>query len=475
MNMVGILSAGLHIPVYRLSRDVMAKAWGVRSLGGERTVAGHDEDSLTMAVNAAFDCMRRRNEEVNGLFFATTTSPYKEKQAAATIAATLDLPSESCVADITGSLRGATTALKLAMGMVKSQLAKNVIVTASDCRLGTPQSELEQRFGDGAAAIMVGDSNPIAMIVDSYSIFDEFFDLWRLEGDTFVRSWEERFTVAEGYMRVVKQGVSEFLKKHALTVKDFSKIVLSGPEPRSQARLATSLGFDEKTQLQDPLFAAIGHPGTGAPLLMLAAALEKAKRGDKILLASYGDGCDLFMIEVTESIDNARYGQGMEKQLARKVPINYERYLSWRNLVSVDFPRRPEHQMPSVACRWRERRRILALYGVRCRQCGTIQYPPQRVCVGCGAKDDFDAYKLSDKKATVFTYGTDRLTPTKAPPAINVFLEFEGGCRMTCELTDCDPEKVKIGMPVEMTFRKIYQFSEIYDYFWKARPIESQE
>lgn len=473
--MVGILSLGVHIPVYRLNRDVMAKAWGVRSLGGERTVAGYDEDSLTMAINAAFDCMKQRDEEVNGLFFATTTSPYKEKQAAATIAAALDLPKESCIADVTSSLRCGTTALKLAMGMVRSQLAKNVIVTASDCRLGTPQSELEQRFGDAAAAIMVGDSKPIAVIVESYSIFDEFFDLWRMEGDTFVRSWEERFTVTEGYMRVVEQSISEFLKKHGLKANDFSKIVLSGPEPRSQVRLAKSLGFDEKTQVQDSLFAAIGHPGVSAPLLMLAVALEKAKRGDRILLASYGDGCDLFLIEVTANIDSARYGRGMEKQLARKMPINYERYLSWRNLISIDFPRRPEPQMPSVACRWREGTRILALYGVRCRRCGTIQYPPQRVCVGCGAKDDFDAYKLSKKKATVFTYGTDRLTPTKAPPAVNVFLEFEGGGRMTCELTDCDPEKVKIGMPVEMTFRKIGQFSEIYDYFWKARPIESKE
>ncbi len=472
--MVGILSVGVHIPVYRLSRDVMAKAWGVRSLSGERTVAGHDEDSLTMAVNAAFDCIKRRNDEVNGLFFATTTSPYKEKQAASTIAAALDLPSESCVADITSSLRGATTALKLAMGMVRSQLAKNIIVTASDCRLGTPQSELEQRFGDAAAAIMIGESKPIAIIVDSYSIFDEFFDLWRLDGDTFVRSWEERFTVSEGYIRVVEQSISEFLKKHGLRAKDFSKIVLSGPEPRSQARLAKSLGFDGKTQLQDTLFAAIGHPGTSAPLLMLAAALEEAKRGDKILLASYGDGCDLFIIEATEDIGNARYGQRMEKQLARKMYVNYERYLSWRDLLPVDFPRRPEPQIPSVTCRWRERRRILAFYGGRCRQCGTIQYPPSRVCVGCGGKDDFDDYKLSGKKATVFTYGTDRLTPTKAPPAVNVFLEFEGGGRITCELTDCDPEKVKIGIPVEMTFRKIGQFPEIYDYFWKARPIESQ-
>ena len=81
--------------------------------------------------------------------------------------------------------------MNLAAGMVKSNAVNNVIVTASDCRMGTPQSELEQRFGDAAAAVMIGDSNPIVKILDSYSMFDEFFDSWRLEQDIFVRSWEE--------------------------------------------------------------------------------------------------------------------------------------------------------------------------------------------------------------------------------------------------------------------------------------------
>ena len=473
--MLGITSIGIHVPVYRLERDVIARAWQTRSLGGERAVAGHDEDSLTMAVNAAHHCLGRSKEktQVNGLFFTSTTSPYKEKQTGATIASALDLPSQSQTVDITSSIRGATIAMNLAAGMVKSNAVNNVIVTASDCRMGTPQSELEQRFGDAAAAVMIGDSNPIAKIVDSYSMFDEFFDSWRLEQDTFVRSWEERFTIAEGYMRVLKQAVPEFLSKHSLTAKDFSKLVLSGPDPRTQTSLAKSLGFDAQTQLQDPLFTNVGNTGTAGPLLMLGAALEKGKPGEKILLVSYGDGCDLFLLEVNDTIGSFQDGQTMEKQLARKIPISYEKYLSWRDILPVGFPRRPDPEMRSMSSRWRERKRILAFYGVKCRECGEIQYPPQRVCVECGAKDNFDDCRFSHKRANVLTYATDRLTPTKAPPAVNVFVEFEGGGRMICELTDCDPEKVKIGMPVEMTFRKLQQFPEMNDYFWKARPLET--
>jgi len=471
--MVGITSMGIHVPVYRLERDVIAGAWQTRSLGGERAVAGHDEDSLTMAVNAAHNCMAvcKEKTNVNGLFFSSTTSPYKEKQTSATIATALDLPSQSYTADIASSVRGATIAMNLAVNMVKSDSARNVIVAASDCRMGTPQSELEQRFGDAAAAVMIGDSNPIVKILDSYSMFDEFFDSWRLEKDTFVRSWEERFTVAEGYMRVVMQAVPEFLSKHDLTPRDFSKLVLCCPEPRTQAALAKKLGFEAKVQLQDPLFTSVGNTGTAAPLLMLGAALEEGKPGDKILLVSYGDGCDLFLLEVNDSINNFQNKPAIEMQLARKIPISYQKYLSWRDIVPVGFPRRPDPEMRSISSRWRERKRILSFYGVKCRECGEIQYPPQRVCVECGAKDNFDDCKFSHKRANVLTYATDLLTPTKAPPAVNVFVEFEGGGRMVCELTDCDSEKVEIGMPVEMTFRKLQQFPEMYDYFWKARPV----
>src|SRR4030067_3461594 len=111
MRMVGILSVGIHIPVYRLRREIIAESWGVRSLGGERAVAGYDEDSLTMAVNAAFDCIRQRNEEIDGLLFSSTTSPYDEKQAAATIPAALDLPTKSLTIEIAGSRREARTAI----------------------------------------------------------------------------------------------------------------------------------------------------------------------------------------------------------------------------------------------------------------------------------------------------------------------------------------------------------------------------
>jgi len=79
--MIGIVSYGAYVPTFRLSRDLMAKAWLRGSIGGERSVANNDEDSATMAVEAAFDCLQGKDRGgVTGVFFASTTAPYREKE-----------------------------------------------------------------------------------------------------------------------------------------------------------------------------------------------------------------------------------------------------------------------------------------------------------------------------------------------------------------------------------------------------------
>ena len=91
---VGIVAAGAYIPLYRLPRSSIAQAWGTRSIGGERSVANHDEDSITMAVEAARDCLNGVNREmIGGLYYASTTAPYNEKGCATLISAVLGLPS----------------------------------------------------------------------------------------------------------------------------------------------------------------------------------------------------------------------------------------------------------------------------------------------------------------------------------------------------------------------------------------------
>src|SRR5215470_17475806 len=160
--MAGITSFGAYIPFYRLSHKTIAAAWGGRAGEGERAVANVDEDSLTMAVEAVRDLLAgREGREVDGLIFASTTSPYSEKQAAAIIATVADLRHDVRAADHTNSLKSATTALLAALDSVKAGSAANVIIAAADTRLAAPRSAGERLFGDAASAIEVGNNNVI--------------------------------------------------------------------------------------------------------------------------------------------------------------------------------------------------------------------------------------------------------------------------------------------------------------------------
>jgi hydroxymethylglutaryl-CoA synthase len=472
--MAGITSFGAYIPMYRLDREEIGRMWRTRGAGGEKAVAGYDEDTVTMAVAAARDSLRKHGTKPGGLYLATTTAPYKEKQHAAIIGAVLDLDRRALTVDMTNSLRSGTTALRAALDAVKAGSATELMVVASDCRMGAPKGRLEQLVGDGAAAVTVGSHDPVAEIEANLSIHSDFTDVWRTEGDEFLRAGEGRFIEEVGYMPIMQEAVTELMKTAGLTPQDFERIVFYAHDPRQHADLAKELGF-EASQVQDPLFTKIGNTGTAAVLMMLVAALEEAHPGDRMLVAGYGDGVDCFILRVTDNIAKMRHAPLMQERINRKRNIDYATYLSWRDLVPFEASSLPERAEPSLASRWRERKTIASLSGVKCRKCGTPQIHPigqnVRVCVACQARDEFDPYTFADKRGTLFTYAVDQLQPTKNPPGLNGVIDFDDGGRFVCELTDYDLSTVKIGMRVEMTFRKLSAGKVIVNYFWKAIPL----
>ena len=473
--MAGIVSYGAHIPYYRLSRDEIAKAMGRASMGGEKAVASHDEDSITMAVSAARECIKGMDrEKIDAVYFASTTAPYKEKQSASVIAMALDLRANVSVADFANSLRAGTNVLRAAIDAVNSKSARLVLVTAADCRLGPSGSEFEQLFGDGAAALLVGDQKVAAEIEGSHTHSDEFMDQWRMQEDDVVRTWEARFVRLHGYTDTVKEGVSQLMNKCKLKPKDFAKLALYGPEPRSHRELAQSLGFDVKKQLQDPLFDKVGNTGCAFALMILVGALENSKPGDRILLASYGDGCDVFSLMVTEAIAKLKDRRAIKHHLATKAMIpSYASYQRLRALITSELTRQPPVDM-FVPVLWRARSEILSLHGSKCHACGEVQFPKQRVCAYCGVKDNFEEVGFSDKNGCVFTYTIDNMAPTVNPPIVRCVVDLDGGGRMVCLMVDCEPNKVAIGMPVELIFRKLLDVGNagLHSYFWKCKPLK---
>jgi 3-hydroxy-3-methylglutaryl CoA synthase len=465
-----------------MERQKCVSAWGGFGMPGEKAVAYFDEDSVTMAVEAARDCLGDLDSNpIDGLYFATTTSPYKEKQCAAIMAIALHMRRDISTIDVNTSLRAGASAFGMAMDAIQAGSANSVLVTAADIRMAAPAGMTEQGLGDGAGAILLGNDNVIAEIQGSYSITDELVGTWRAADDTFIRSWEDRMIMDEGYGKVIPEALKGIMKKYNLEPKDFAKVVFDSPvDGRKHGKAAVAAGFDP-SQVQDPftLFLNVGLTGCAQSLMMLVSALESAKPGDKILFAGSGNGVDAFILQVTDAIEKLPERRGIAGHLAsKKMMDNYNAYLTWRGIVPQEEARRPAKTPARLSAMWRENKQQIGLWGIKCKQCGTIQYDdgaaattPIRICAKCGAQDNFDDYNFANKKATVFSFTHDNLAPVADPPASVVLIDFDGGGRAFFDLTDRDPAELEVGTKVEMTFRRMQINRGLSVYHWKARPL----
>jgi len=477
--MVGITSCGAYVPWLRMNRKIIGSAmgwFGTVPLPGEKAVANYDEDSITMAVASGIDCLSDLGREgIGGLYFATTTSPYKERQDAGLISLALDLETDIRTADFTDSTKAGTTALLSACEAVRAGAIGNLLVCAADRRLGRAGGAQEQAFGDGAAAFLIGEKNVAASLEGSYSLSHDFMGHWRAENDKFDRTWEDRFIRDVGYTKFIPQAISGLVNKYNLNIKDFAKIIYPCLYAREYQAIAKAIGAIPE-QIQEEMLSTVGDTGTAYPLMMLVAAIESAKPDDKILVVSYGNGSDALFFQVTDNIEKMRSNKGIKKYLASKQELNsYEKYLSFRDMLPTEKGIRGEEiTFTQISTLWRERKSILALCGAKCKRCGTPQYPYQRVCVNpkCGAIDEMEYYRFSDKTAKLFTYTADNLAFSPSPPAIYGLIDFDGGGRNWYDLTDCDLESVKVGMSLKMTFRRKYldEARGHSGYFWKATP-----
>jgi len=466
--MIGITSMGAYVPVWRLDKGTIA-----RHFRGEKAVANFDEDAITMAVAAGMMALNGADRsDIGALYFASASSPYREKMSATLIGSAMDLPREIRAVDMGNSLRGGTGAMLTAMDAVKAGSVKQAMVVASDMRSAKPGSNHEQNFGDGAASVVIGDTDVAVSIEASYSVSNEMMDMWRGESEKYVRTWETRFYINYGYMATIREAIGGLLKKTGMKPADIAKAVIYSPDARSVAGLAASVGFNPKTQLQDIFAMEMGNTGTAYCLQLLVAALETAKPGDKILLASYGNGADALLLQVTDNINKLKNKDVMRRMLeSKKMVPDYVTYLKWREILDTS----PQHARPtpvaSATNLWREHKGIIPFHGQKCTECGHVEWPPQRICSKCQTLDKFEEVRLSEKRATLYTHSKDVVTSQVDVPLIYSVVNFDGGGRMITTVTDKEVKEIQNGMALEMTFRKLFCTEGHTNYFWKAMPI----
>jgi hydroxymethylglutaryl-CoA synthase len=467
--MTGIVSFGTYVPFHRIARKTIGATLGTGGGKGERAVASFDEDSVTMAVEAARDCIRGHDvSKVRSLTFATTDPPYIEKLNAATVHAALDLPAPVRALDVACSLRAGLGSM---ISAYESASAGGcALATMGDIRIGAPEGAAELAGGDAGAAFLFGSEGVIAEVVATYSETLEFLSSWRLPGERFSKSWEERFALTQGWGPLLASAAKNLLTAAKVSPGDLAWVVVDAPNARASAGLLAQAGFKPE-QVIDARLDTIGHAGAAQVGLMLATALEKAKPGDRIAVISASDGVDAMLLRATDAIATRKPVRTVDQWVgSKRADLGYTRFLKWRGVLQTEPPRRPDPQRPAGPPSLRTHRWKFALVGSECEKCGARHLPPQDVCVHCRASRQMKEVPFADGKAVVKTFAVDRLAFTPQPPMVAAVLDFDGGGRVQSELTDVEPEKVAIGDPVEMTFRRLFTADGIHNYFWKARP-----
>jgi hydroxymethylglutaryl-CoA synthase len=481
---LGIHRFGAYVPALRVSRReiVAANRWANGSLAGwarsERSTCSWDEDVVTMAVEAARDA--RRGGPGHGaaaVYLGTTTPPFESRLNSGIVAAALGLPDTTPCWDVTGSDRAGTSALLAAFDTAAAR-GIDVLCAASEKRSAPVASVQEVASGHAASAFVVGPGPGIARLVGSATITVDFVDHYRARGSEFDYQWEERWIRDEGYLKIVPRAVEAVLERAGMAAGDVTRLCVPNPVPRASRALARRLRIEEGV-VADPLEAGCGDTGAAHAPLMLAAALETAAPGDRILVASFGQGADALLFEVTEAVGGTRAaGAGVSRWLARRRDCPYPRYQAFAGLVKMDRGIRAEaDRQTALTMHYRNRDLLDAMVGGRCSRCGTMQIPRTRICVSpdCGAWDTQEPQPFAEFVGRVRSWSADHLTYTPDPPAYYGMVEFEQGGRLMMDFTDLGPEKVDVGTPMRMVFRvKDHDPQRGFTrYFWKAAPTGS--
>ncbi len=472
------MSAAAYLPHRRLDRSTIPAVAGGGGGTGTRRVASYDEDTTTMGVEAARLALGPAGlaDSVDALWFSTVAPAYADKTNATAIHAALRLPAAAPATDANGAVRSAVGALRAAIGGTGTQL-----VVSADLRAGLAGGSDEAVFGDGAAAIVVGDLDPVARQDETVQVLGnvpaathgrpcaetlgsgsttvEFLDRWRAAGARSSKVWEERY----GETRYIPAGLAAWehaLKDAALEAGEVDRIAVAGTHVRANAAFAKQVGAGER--LVDDLGGTVGNLGAAQPAALLTAMLETAAPGQVLALVVLADGADVLVFRATEAIASWRPARSLADQAAGGAPIDYGTYLRWRGVLPVEPPRRPEPARPSASAAGRSTDWKFGFVG-SADAGGEVHLPPQPT--------DEVAVPMASATGTIVTFTIDRLAYSPSPPIVFAVVDFDGGGRLPVELTDVDADAVRAGARVELTFRRLFTADDIHNYFWKARLI----
>ncbi len=346
---VGIVGYGSYVPMYRIKAEEIAKVWGAdanaikRGLGiEEKSVPSPDEDTATISVEASRHALTMAEidpQDIGAIYIGSESHPYAVKPTATIVAEAIGATPNLTAADLEFACKAGTAGIQACMGLVKSDMVKYGLAGGADTSQGAPGDALEYTASAGGAVFIVGKNSGkvIAEFDATLSYTTDTPDFWRREGADYPRHGG-RFTGEPAYFKHVVSCTKKILEVTKTKPSDFDYVVFHQPNGKFPMVAGKELGFKPEQISAGLLVPKIGNTYSGASMLGLAAVLDVAKPGQRILVTSYGSGAgsDSFVLRTTKELPKAqKRGYAVMNYINKKKYLDYGTYAKFRGKIRL--------------------------------------------------------------------------------------------------------------------------------------------
>ncbi len=341
---VGIVGYGAYVPRYRLMAKEVARVWG--DTGGlpikEKAVAGLDEDTVTMSIEAARNALARAAidpTEIRAVWVGSESHPYAVKPSSTIVAEAIGATPSVQAADLEFACKAGSEAIVMGIGLVGAGMGRYVLAIGMDTAQGRPGDALEFTAASGGAAFLLGpEDESVAAYEGMLSHVTDTPDFWR-RAYAHYPSHGQRFTGEPAYFEHVTQAARRLMEEMGTAPSDYRYAIFHQPNTKFPQRAAEILGFTPEQIKTGLLVPVIGNTYAGSSLIGLAAVLDEAQPGDRIFMVSFGSGAgsDAFSIRVTDRIAARRDRAPLTQDyIGRRVEIDYATYVRFRHKLQME-------------------------------------------------------------------------------------------------------------------------------------------
>ncbi|MFO7981349.1 MAG: hydroxymethylglutaryl-CoA synthase [Candidatus Aminicenantes bacterium] len=344
--MEGIVGYGAYIPRNRIKVEEIAKVWGADApsykkglMLEEKSVPSPDQDTITMAVEASKNALKRAKIDpidIGAVYIGSESHPYAVKPSGTILAEALGATPEVHTADFEFACKAGTEGMFVALNLVKTGVVKYGLGVGADTSQGAPGDALEYSAAAGAAAFIFGREKVVAEVLDTYSYMTDTPDFWRREYEYYPQHGG-RFTGEPAYFKHILGAAKGMLKKAGMEPQDFSYVVFHQPNGKFPLKAGKRLGFSKQQIEPGWLVNKLGNTYSGSSPMGLTATFDIAKPGDHILLVSYGSGAgsDAFILKVTSRIEEVRNLAPLTRSILdhNKNYLEYGEYAKFREKI----------------------------------------------------------------------------------------------------------------------------------------------